>query len=257
MPLALPKLHALHVSPWSERAEWALDHHRVEYERVEHFPILGERRLRRLVGPNKARATVPVLVTEDGVLSESWEIARYADRVGTGATLIPPEQEGEIRRWTALADDAMQSGRVLVMAAMLSSPEALDEAAPPAVPAWARPLVRPFARRITLAFVRKYDLDLAALQERTQLLEAALAALREGLRAGAGYLLASFSYADIALATMLQGVSPVADRFRALGPATRGVWTREPLAREFADVIAWRDQLYERHRPAAVRRGRH
>jgi hypothetical protein len=40
------KLVSLHVSPWSERAKWALDHHRLAYTVVEHVPIAGERRLR-------------------------------------------------------------------------------------------------------------------------------------------------------------------------------------------------------------------
>jgi glutathione S-transferase len=42
----------------------------------------------------------------------------------------------------------------------------------------------------------------------------------------------------------------VADRYRELGPATRVVWTRQDLAARYADLVSWRDQLYERHRPA-------
>ena len=57
------RLFVLAVSPWSERAKWALDHHRIAYETIQHAPFLGERRLRRLVGTGKERATVPVLIT--------------------------------------------------------------------------------------------------------------------------------------------------------------------------------------------------
>src|SRR5579864_5859577 len=78
------RLVSLNVSPWTERAKWALDHHRLTYEVTEHLPILGERRLRRLVGPGKPRATVPVLVAGTEVVSESWDIAVYADREGEG-----------------------------------------------------------------------------------------------------------------------------------------------------------------------------
>ena len=69
------KLVTLSVSPWSERARWALDHHGLVYEVVPHMPILGERRLRRIVGPDKPRATVPVLFAGSEVLTESWDIA--------------------------------------------------------------------------------------------------------------------------------------------------------------------------------------
>ena len=51
-----------------------------------------------------------------------------------------------------------------------------------------------------------------------------------------------------ATATLLQGVVPVAGRYICLGPATREAWTQADLAEEYADLIRWRDQLYERHR---------
>jgi glutathione S-transferase len=46
----------------------------------------------------------------------------------------------------------------------------------------------------------------------------------------------------------MQGISPVDDRFVKLGPATRAAWTQAPLAAEYADLVAWRDKVYERQR---------
>jgi glutathione S-transferase len=245
---AARRLVSLKVSPWTERAKWALDHHGLAYEVVEHFPIIGERRLRGLVGPDKPQATVPVLIAGDDVLSESWDIAVYADRVGKGTKLIPPEHEAVIRTWTTLADEAMQSGRALVVAALLANPSALDESGPPFVAAWLRPLLRPIARRATRAFARKYGMRLEENDANTLLMRAALNVLRQGRRPGSLFLLGSFTYADIAMATMLQGISPVEDRFINLGPATRIAWTRQDLAGEYGDLIAWRNDLYERRR---------
>jgi glutathione S-transferase len=246
--MATPKLISLGVSPWTERAKWSLDHHGLPYRVVDHFPVLGERRLRRIVGPDKPKATVPVLVDGDRVLSESWDIALYADGKGSGARLIPPEHEPAIRKWTALADETMQSGRALVIASLLADPAALDEAGPPAVPRWARPLLRPVARGLTRAFAKKYELRLGDEAPQTRVMRAALDELRAGLASGAGFLLGTFTYADIAMATLLQGVAPVDDRFIRLGPATRRVWTRAALAAEYADLVAWRDALYDKKR---------
>src|SRR5262245_1178504 len=109
------RLFLLHGSPWSERASWALDHHRIPHERVQHVPFLGERRLRQLVGPGKKRATVPVLVAGDQVLTESWDIALHADRSGKGSALVPVGREAEVRAWDALADRAMSAGRLFVI----------------------------------------------------------------------------------------------------------------------------------------------
>jgi glutathione S-transferase len=251
---AMRKLVSLNVSPWSERAKWALDHHGLAYEVVEHMPIVGERRLRRLVGPGKPRATVPVLVVGAEAVSESWDIAVYADREGGGAKLIPPEHEEAIRTWAALADEAANAGRALVLAAILASGPALDEQGPPFIPTWLRPPLRPLARAATMAFVRKYELRLGESDAHTRAVRLALDRLRSGLAASSPYLHGSFSYADIAMASLLQGISPVDNRFVKLGPATRAAWTHAALAAEYADLVAWRDSLYEsRRRPASVR----
>jgi glutathione S-transferase len=239
------------VSPWSERARWALDHHGLAYRVIEHQPFLGERKLRKLVGPSKPRATVPVLIDGDARLTESWEIALYADRNGAGAKLLPEGREDEIRRWTEVSDAGMWAGRALVVTALLGSPAALAEGLPPEVPRWLRPIVRPVARRGVLWFARKYGVRAEDASADRAKLRSMLEKLREGL-AGAPYLLGSFSYADIVMATSLQGISPVADAFIPIGPATREVWTQPSLAAEFADLIAWRDRLYERHRGEAA-----
>jgi glutathione S-transferase len=248
MPSTPVRLVSLHISPWSERARWALDHHRIVYEKIEHVPLLGERRLRRLVGGRKKRATVPVLLAGEQVLTESWDIALYADRVGQGSKLVPPGREGEVRKWNDLADEAMANGRALVLAASLASPGALEEGLPPNVPRWLRQLLRPMARQGMKWFARKYGLRLEDTAAPLAAVRSALEALRGAVSKESPYLLGSFSYADIVMATLLQGVSPVDGRYIRLGPATRRAWTRDDLVREFPELIVWRDQLYERHR---------
>ena len=77
-----------------------------------------------------------------------------------------------------------------------------------------------------------------------------LAGLRAALARTSPYLLGSFSYADIVMAIVLQGVTPVGDRYWQLDPATRIAWTRDDLTAEFPDLLAWRDDIYARHRTA-------
>jgi glutathione S-transferase len=240
------RLVVLPVSPWSERAKWALDHHHLVYETIEHAPFLGELRLRRIAGTRKP--TVPLLIAGRQTITESWDIARYADREGRGATLIPAEREREVREWNDLADATKRQGRALIVSGMLASREALDEGFPPNVPAGLRPVLRPVARFGTKWFSRKYDLNLDEQAKQTEALKAAFVTLREALAKSSPYLLGEFSYADIVMATCLQAVSPVDDRYLRIGPATRKVWTRPDLATEFADLVAWRDGIYERHR---------
>lgn len=241
-----PTLLSLHYSPWSERARWALDHHGLAYQLVQHAPFLGERRLRRVVGRHVERATVPVLVAEGEVLRDSWDIALYADARGAAEKLFPRGLEDAIRVLADVAERTMFETRGLVTAALLSD-AALDEAQPRAIPKPLRPLLRPVARYGTLWFARKYALDLTELEAQRQTLARGLTTFRE--RYGARpYLFERFTYADIVFCSLLQAVKPVDDRYIRLGPAWRSAWTQPALADEFADLIRRRDELYAAHR---------
>jgi glutathione S-transferase len=242
------KLVQLHYSPWSERARWALDHHGIAYETLEHVPFLGELRLRRIVGKTAGRATVPVLIDGDTVLTESWDIALYADRTGSGTKLIPADQERAIRDWTALADQASMHGRLLVVSALLASDRALDESLPFPVPSWLHAAMRPVTRFGLRWFARKYELAPAAAEEVENRIRPALERLRGAVSASPYLVGGRFTYADIAMASLLQGISPVGSGYIRLGPATRRAWTRPQLEGDFPELVRWRDNLYLEHR---------
>ncbi len=254
------QLIALHVSPFSERAKWALDHHGLDYELVHHVPFIGERKLRRVVGPQAQRATVPVLVEDGEVIADSFAIARWADRHGAAAKLVPQELESEIVRWVGVVDAATDAGRALITAKMIASDGALDESLPRGTPGALRRLLRPVSRYGIRWFGRKYAVSLTDLAPHNARVRDGLLAIRAGLGAPGSeprHLVgAAFTWADITAATALQAIVPVDDRFLRLGPATRRVWTNQPLADEFPDLIAWRDALYAKHRPAPARRTR-
>jgi hypothetical protein len=86
----------------------------------------------------------------------------------------------------------MQAGRALLSAALLASPEALDETLPCTVPRWLRPLLRPVTRHGAAWFARKYELGLAGLERHTSTLRGALERLRAALAQSSPYLLGRF-----------------------------------------------------------------
>jgi glutathione S-transferase len=243
----LPKLVQLSYSPWSERARWALDHHGIAYQTVEHMPFLGELRLRRIAGKGRGRATVPVLVDGSAVLTDSWDIARYADRTGPASKLIPAAREGNVREWVDLADEASSYGRALVVAALLASDAAVDEGLPFPLPDWLRPLLRPGTRFGLRWFARKYQLSSEAAAGLENKMRPALDRLETAIKASR-YLVGTFSYADIAMATVLQGIAPVGNGYIRLGPATRRAWTLPALENAYPNLVRWRDNLYLEHR---------
>ena len=77
-----PLLITIPFSHYCDKARWALDRAGVAFDEVGHLPLLHFLPVRRAGG----RRTVPVLVTEDGVLDDSPDIVRWVDR------RAPPER---------------------------------------------------------------------------------------------------------------------------------------------------------------------
>lgn len=233
-------------APWSEKARWALDHHRVPYRQVEYLPLVDEPWLRLRLRKPLARVTVPVLFAESGPVRDSLSIAEYADRIGKGTKLLPRNRHAEILTWNDKSERALRATRVRVIARMEMVAGAKAEALPKQIPGPLRPVLA-VTTGLALAHLRnKY-----ALGRDMEGSQATVRTILEDLRRALGgkpYLFDTLTYADITMAVVLQGVRPVPDTFIALGPATRQVWSNEELAREVPDLLEWRDALYANHR---------
>jgi glutathione S-transferase len=244
VPMAM-RLYAMSFSPYSEKARWALDHHRLPYALHEHVPMAGELLLRWRAGVWSERVSVPLAVEGDVVLRSSTAIAQHADRVGAGASLRS-DADGVVA-WDARGDAALGAARVLLLGRTLADREALRDSLPSWIPGAVRGASTPIAASATRFLGRKYgakaqDPEVAAADVR-----AALTELRDAL-GGRPYLLDGLSYADIAMAVVLQMVSPVDEAFIPLGQARRRAWREPGMARDFADLVEWRDRLYAEHR---------
>lgn len=251
-----PTLWGLTVSPWTEKARWALDHHRLGYRYREHLPLIGEPALRWRTRdrPAGARATVPLLVDGRHSISDSDAIARYVERERAGdhpdsAPLFPREHEAAISRWEREVGSAMHAARVLLTQALLHDPEAQIEMLPPQIPGFLRRPLRPVAVTGASFIARKHDAGPDQIAVSTRVLTQFAARLREALAAGPFVLGPAFTWADVGAAMVVNGFSGgVPGRFERW-PASAGTWTRPELVHEFDDLIAWRDQLYAEQRP--------
>jgi glutathione S-transferase len=239
--------YSIQVSPWSELARWAIDHHRVECRRVEYLPLVAELQLRLATGKVFSRVSAPTLVDGQSVFADSFDIARYAELVGNGASLFPGGPSGDVGPWNDRAQRALNAGRTLHFARIEGDQDALRELVPGFVPEALRDLSVPVVGQ-TFAFLgRKYRANAASNAQAQAALVEELEHLERALASGP-YLLGAFSYADIAMAGALHYVDPVGDRYMRLGSATRHSLRDAPLAERFGKVLAWRDDLYERHR---------
>jgi glutathione S-transferase len=246
-------LLALPYSPWSEKARWALEARRVPFTYRRYSPLLGEPmlrvKLRRLRGP----VTVPVLIDDDGaVMPDSAEIARWADARGEGPVLFPPGEDVRMTRFIELSERGLAAGRGASLMRLLVDEEALLEMVPKRLRS-----MRAVAIRLGALGVRrtlhKYGAAGFEGAHHARALAAALDELRTALRyatarGGVKTLLGGFSFADVAASQILSFVEPPRFGLR-LGAASRRSFTDGALRERYADLVAWRDALYEAHRP--------
>ncbi|ATB28372.1 glutathione S-transferase family protein [Melittangium boletus] len=244
------RLFGIPFSPWTEKARWALDHHRLDYTFQEHGPVLGELRLRALMRQPTGRVTVPVLEA-DRWYKDSFEIARHADGLGGGPRLFPQAHLDEIAAWNTRSEVALAAGRAMFLLGSMDQPRFLDTVLPPGVPAGIRPLLRPLVRRGMESLIHKYKMREDAGRHE-DVLTSALDALAAAVSPERPYLLGAFSYADIAMAVTLQGVSPVDEAFMSAGLGGREAWSQPRLAERYAGLLQWRDALYAKHRRPAT-----
>lgn len=243
-----PRLWSLSYSPWSDRARWALEHCGVEYERRPYQPLLGEPAMRLRLGQWTGPISVPVLETDEGCLTDSFAIARFADRNAAQKTLFPEGSEAEIERFNALSEAALSAGRTLGLQRILDTErEALDAFVPPmvarALGSAARSIAAWGVRRTLGKYAEATPRDLeGALMA---LLDALAEALPEATASDEEqcHLLGTFSYADITMAEGLAFIVPPSSHLKLSAPSRRA-YTWANLPKGYENLLAWRDRLY-------------
>mgnify|MGYP002780904227 CR=1 FL=1 len=234
------------ISPWTEKARWALDHHALAYRFEVHFPVVNEvvLRLRRrdLRGP----VTAPMLLAGDCVARDSYAIAQYAERHGRGEPLLTDGAACE--ELESVSQALCHTGRALLITRLAVDPDARAAGMPPIIPEGLRGVLDPVAKATVQLLARKYRTSEATTFEH----ELSLRRMLEGVRArlgGRSYLVGDhFSYGDLAVASAFQLFAPVADAHVPLPAAIRRAVTYPEIARSFADLVEWREALYARHR---------
>lgn len=234
-------------SPWTERARWPLDHHGLAYEFIPYRRWVDDVWLRVFSRQLRDPIVTPVLKDKSQVIRGAFQVALHAERAGAGPRLIP--DISAIVRWNNLSDRALTAGRLLAVQRMVDSDAALLEVAADQVPAALGRRLLPLLRQQLRRDAGLHGLEPGLADLSIAGLRAICRELREGLAAGSGFLIGGrYSYADIAMAVALHGLIPVRDEHFPLPDALRECHTHEALAKEFGDLIVWRDALYEKRR---------
>jgi glutathione S-transferase len=251
----MAELLGLPYSPWSEKARWALDVRRVAYRSRTYAPIVGEPMLRFKLRKWRGPVTVPVLTDDQGEsIGDSVDIARWADSRGEGPTLFPAELASEVDAFVRLSERGLNAGRALSLARMLEDEEALGEMIPRSLKgAFGRAGIRIAAMGIrrTLGKYATRATEKANLErELSSVLDELRAALERAPAGTPKTLLGRFTFADVAMAQVLAFVDPPRFGLR-IARASRRTFIDSGMRERYADLFAWRDALYEAHRPRA------
>jgi len=243
--MSTPILYWVEISPWSEKACWALDFHKLPYKKVEYLvwimaPMLKLKTLTKRKFTDKV--TVPVLVDGKEVYTDSFDIAQYAENKANSEQLIPKAHYERIKRLDALSQRLLNVLRAQVFLKIRANygakAEKLSQLEVPEIMHGALMRMTDF---FTDFLIKKYPTDES--ESAFSLLEEIRTAIDDR-----PYVLDEFSYADITLAQPLQFVTPLPNQYINLGVQQRKTMEDTELAKEFEDLIDWRDRLYEKHR---------
>jgi glutathione S-transferase len=233
-----PILYYMPFSPWSHKARCALRHHALTLREHAYVALLEEPLLRFRLQKWRGRVTVPVLFTSDGVFTDSWEIALYADQKGSGSTLIPDARRAQIGEWNAVSERLLSAVRSVAMLRAVEQPEAVLEVAPPLA---AKLMTVRGARLFVRMFNAKYGIAAGELVQYQRAVRDELQRVQRALADGRRYLTGELSYADIAIGIALNMLGPLP------GEPVAGLQRLafEPeLSAEFASLRAWRDDVH-------------
>lgn len=196
------RLVTIPFSHYCEKARWALDRAGVPYVEEPHVPMFAWGPALR-AGRGK---TVPVLVADDEVLTESHDILAWVDRRVPDAALYPKDIASEAEALEAMFDKKIgPAARRLAYHALMKDPAAIRDLFVARAPAWERIATRALMP-VMIGMMKKglkIDDDGAARSEK-QLAEA-FAEIDVRLDASGGPWLFGdrFTAADITLAALM------------------------------------------------------
>jgi glutathione S-transferase len=194
------RLITIPISHYCEKARWALDRVGIPYREERHIQGVHQIVARRTGGGK----TVPVLVTDDEVLSESGEILEWADARMPQSERLFPQERAEVDALCARFDEVLgPRGRRLMYVLMLPERELLLSFNNVGVPRWEDRAMRIGWPVITRFAARELGITPGIEQEDEPIVWSEFDFVGELLADGRPYLCGDrFSAADLTFAAL-------------------------------------------------------
>jgi len=237
------QLVTIPMSHYCEKVRWALELLEVPYVERQHlqafhFPVAKW---------HSGASFVPVLLTADGVISDSTRINRALD-AGRGV-LYPEGLEEEVLTWEEDFDEGLGvEGRRWIYLQVLDRPDPFLRYAAAEAPSWqlvCGRAVYPLMRRM---LIRHLDITVGAMERGMPVIERSLAKVEGRLGDGARYLVGEcFTAADLSFASLMAplllperyGIPlPPPHTLGAEGEAAVAAWRARPAGQFALRLIA-------------------
>jgi len=245
VPSQAPRLITIPISHYCEKARWALERADIQYREEPHLQAIHWAHVWRA---GRGR-TAPVLVTENGPLTESSDILRWVD-ARSDLRLYPGPEVGALERH--FDDELGPHGRRWMYHRIFGRADLVREYAVTGVPRWERmalPAFLPLARRLINRYL---DVDDTTAAESRRRVRAVFDEVGERLGDGRRYLVGdSFTAADLTFAALAASVLVPSRYGVPLPPLER---LPEPFAGEVRTLRehpagAFALRLYDQERP--------
>jgi glutathione S-transferase len=204
---ARPVLITIPISHFCEKARWALDRAGIDYEERPHVQVVHRFAARRAGGGS----TVPVLVADGSVLSESAEIVDYADsRTAADRRLYPadPDAAAEVRALERELDESLgPDGRLWMYHSLRGNRDVAGRYALTGVPAWERRAFPVFYPLMARVIDRLLKITPEAAEEAERSVRATFDAVAARMDDGRPYLMGDrFTAADLTFSALAASV---------------------------------------------------
>ena len=232
--MSTTKLITMYGSPWSERVRWALNSKACRTRKRTTRPGVDEEKIKKLTG----QTMVPVLLADGKVIPDSSAILEWLEETRPEPALLPrsAKDRAQVTLWEEVALNALgPHGRVMITGRLLR----IDD---------------PEAQKSGKYFAEKYGYSPFEEEQSRLTVTRILTSLKETL-SGREYLVGdTFTRADITTAAMLMLFKAAPQEFFVFTPELRFVYL-DKLGEDptFAEVFAWRDRMYKKHRGEVVK----
>ena len=244
-----PRLVTIPYSHYCEKARWALERGAVTFTEEMHAPLFAWRGALVAGG----RRTVPVLVTDHGVVKESTDILQWVDAHGRPPEPYFPPGLPEVVALASMFDRRLgpATRRVGYFHALRGDPAYVEELLTADVPAWEARAVRMLGSVLPRILRVGLKIDDAGVARSTIAIEAVFATVNERLADGRKTLAGDvFTAADLTFAALAGPIVMPPTYATRFGGAAR---LPEPLAAIVDEMRATRAgafalRIYETYR---------